>query len=298
MSLAERVTRVLNNDSVLGETLCNKLMQIVAENKGCIAGSVVMQAINDIRVDHSAWRTSDIDVWLPAKATIGTIVDLLEQNGYSITKMNPSSKKTYARLTKYVETIYSFTRRGKKTIQVMMCKVKRVSHVVNTFDIMAAKIMYRENDRGERKIGLIKTDMNAALQECLAHKLTISKYASENQSLVEWNRTASRLAKYKTRGFSLSPDELSRIVELIGKQSAIDDGYDAIQDFVLAKIATHLQPFLASGKKLRITQKRVPSADNKSYESFPVLEIATEYGSVKSTHRKSWWLPTTPPPLK
>ena len=267
VSLSEKVTRFLNNDRVIGKSMCDKLMQLVADQKGCIAGSSVMQAINDIQTTNMAWDESDIDIWLPNTGLIGSFIDILQSNNYSISKMDPGSKKTYARLTKYVQTIYSFARHDKKTIQVMVCKVKRVSLVVNTFDITAAKIMYRQNSQGDRKIGLIRTDNNRALEECLSRKLTISEYASENQTLAEWIRTTSRLAKYKTRGFTMDPDELNRIVKYVGKQSAVDSGYEAIQEFVMEKIARNLLSFLKGGQKIFVRE------ETRGDESFPVLVI-------------------------
>jgi hypothetical protein len=270
-SISERVTNLLNKESVIGESIFNKLMSLVCHHKGCIAGSIIMQALLNIKVYDLEWMKSDVDIWLPEKATIGSFIDILTTEGYTFTKLNPESRATYARLTKYVSAIYSFTRPGKKNIQVMLCKVERASHVVNTFDILAAKILYRENKNGDRRVGVIRTDGNEALKQCIARKLSISKYASENQSLAEWIRTTARLAKYKKRGFELTDRaELATIVAHATKQSIKE--YHPIygtgtEEFNLDKIAIHLLPFLGKGQHFYV--------DVHSYKSAPTLEIKT-----------------------
>jgi hypothetical protein len=156
------VELLLRNNSVMGKVY-GDMMECVVKNDGWIAGSIILQAILGVKLDDKAWEHSDIDIWIPSKGKIGTFIDILEAHGYTYSRSMPVDRPEYARLTKFVNYIYSFKRRKCKTIQVVKCKIDSISHVVQTFDIRAAQIVYRSSISQGAKIAYIKPILGAHL---------------------------------------------------------------------------------------------------------------------------------------
>ena len=254
-SNSQKVANKLQEESVMGQHVYTHLLELIRVNKGCIAGSIVLQAIRNNPT--LGWEQSDIDVWIPSRGKIGHFIDMLTQIGYQYNKTEPKHRPEYARLSAYVGMIHSFRKNGRKMIQIIQCKIAHISQVIKSFDIVAAQIVYTErynpvtHRAHEQRIGLIKASNSDALEQCIDGILEISETAAYQQTLVEWIRTSVRLVKYKARGFVLAREELDNIVEYVNDQclkQSLGEGmrYNNVTKPLLQKIAYNLTHFVTN----------------------------------------------------